>query len=176
MNLRRPASGPVRGNAGQGRSPLSPRLLRAVGLLAAVLLTGGGSPAHANEPSAMRGPGPLSALRPPLGTSVAPNYLAILRQAPASGTAAPFLGALDWYRTVLSPLDGNRCSMAPTCSLYAQQAFREHGTLLGFLLTADRLLHEADEQPLVGSYVEHGRRHYLDPLRANTYWLPEWMR
>jgi hypothetical protein len=151
--------------------------LAACFLLAAVLVVAcGESPAHAKPPSAMRGPGPLGALRPPLGTGAAPDYLAILREAPASGATAPFLAALDWYRTVLSPLDGNRCVMAPTCSLYAQQAFREHGTLLGFVLTADRLLHESDEQPLVRSYVVRGQRHYLDPLSANTYWLPDWMR
>ncbi len=132
--------------------------------------------ALAREPNAMRAPGPLSALRPPLGTTVAPDYLAILRRAPASGTTAPFLGALDWYRTVVSPLDGPRCNMAPTCSLYAQQAFREEGPLLGFILTADRLLHEADEQARVRSYVVRGQRRYLDPLSDNTYWLPEWMR
>jgi hypothetical protein len=77
---------------------------------------------------------------------------------------------LDWYRTVLSPLDGKRCTMAPTCSLYAQQAFREHGPLWGFVLTADRLLHEADEQPRVRSYVLRGQRLFIDPLAANTYW------
>jgi len=142
-------------------------------VLAALLA---GTAAWAREPNAMRAPGPLSAPRPPLGTSVAPDYLAILRQAPASGLGAPFLGALDWYRTVLSPLDGDRCDMAPTCSLYAQQAFREHGSLLGFVLTADRLLHEADERVRVRSYVLRGQRYYLDPLAANTYWLPEWLR
>lgn len=130
----------------------------------------------AREPNAMRAPGPLSALRPPLGTTVAPDYLTILRRAPTSGTTAPFLGALNWYRTAVSPLDGPRCAMAPTCSLYAQQAFREAGPLLGFILTADRLLHEGDEQARVRSYVLRGQRHYLDPLSANTYWLPEWMR
>lgn len=145
-------------------------------LLAAAVLVWADRLAQGKSPSAMRGPGQLSALRPPLGTGAAPDYLSILREAPSSGTTAPFLAALDWYRTVLSPLDGNRCVMAPTCSLYAQQAFREHGTLLGFVLTADRLLHESDEQPLVHSYVLHGERYYLDPLTANTYWLPEWMR
>ena len=143
-------------------------LAAALGFLAA-------APARADAGD-LRAPGPLASPHRPLGTPVAPDYLAILRQAPATETSAPFLGVLDWYRTVLSPLDGKRCTMAPTCSLYAQQAFREHGTLLGFVLTADRLLHESDEQPLVRSYVVRGQRHYLDPLSANTYWLPDWMR
>ena len=94
----------------------------------------------------------------------------ILRQPANSGMDSPFLSALNWYRTVLSPLDGKRCDMAPTCSLYAQQAFREHGPLWGFVLTADRLLHEADEQRFVPSYLLKGERHFVDPLTANTYW------
>lgn len=128
-------------------------------------------PTLADPPHGMRAPGPLSALRPPLGATAAPDYLSILRRPPASDTSAPFLAALNWYRTTVSPLDGPRCQMAPTCSLYAQQAFREYG-LFGFILTADRLLHEADELGRVGSYIERGQRRYLDPLSANVYWLP----
>jgi len=140
-------------------------LVAAVGalLLAAAL-------ARANPMEDLRAPGPLSSPHRPLGTAVAPDYLAILRQAPASGISEPFLDALNWYRTVVSPLDGKRCSMAPTCSLYAQEAFREYGPFWGFILTADRLLHEADEQPYVRSYVQNGQRLFIDPLAANTYW------
>lgn len=131
---------------------------------------------EAREPGLMRAPGPYATLRPPVGTTVAPDYLSILRRPPSTSLSSPFLGALDWYRTVLSPLDGKRCDMAPTCSLYAQQAFREEGPLLGFILTADRLLHEGDERPRTTYYVLRGQRFYRDPLSANTYWLPDWLR
>jgi hypothetical protein len=126
--------------------------------------------ALAEEGRSMHGPGSLAAPRPPLGTSLAANYLSILGQPASTGASSPFLAALDWYRTVLSPLDGKRCEMAPTCSLYAQQAYRTHGPLWGFILTADRLLHEADEQGRVRSYVLKGERFYVDPLGANIYW------
>jgi len=124
----------------------------------------------AQDSNLMRAPGPLASPNRPLQTAVAPDYLAIVRERPETGTSAPFLSLLNWYRTVLSPLDGKRCEMAPTCSLYAQQAFREDGPFWGFILTADRLLHEADEKSRVRSYVLRGERHYLDPLAANTYW------
>jgi hypothetical protein len=142
----------------------------AVRALIGVLWIFAAATARADGAGDLRAPGALASLRRPLGMPVAPDYLAILRQAPATEASAPFLGALDWYRTVLSPLDGKRCAMAPTCSIYAQQAFREYGPLWGFVLTADRLLHEADEQPRVRSYVLRDERHYLDPLAANTYW------
>jgi hypothetical protein len=60
--------------------------------------------------------------------------------------------------------------MAPTCSLYAKQAIETHGALLGVLLTADRLLHEADEIPVVPTVEIGGQTYYRDPLEANTYW------
>jgi putative component of membrane protein insertase Oxa1/YidC/SpoIIIJ protein YidD len=145
---------------------------------AALLLAGApGASAWADGAGSpgMRGPGPRAARRPPLGTRP-PDYRAILRQAPEGGGSGPFLTLLELYRVVVSPVDGDRCDMAPTCSLYAQQAFREHGVVLGFLLTADRLLHEADEHPYVPTYSVRGERYYLDPVSANTYWLPEWMR
>jgi hypothetical protein len=125
----------------------------------------------------MRGPSVKGAPLPPLGSSLAPDYLAQTRSSsqPAAATG-PLLALLEFYRTVVSPVDGNRCGMAPTCSLYSEQAFQRYGIVLGFLLTADRLLHEADEQARVPFYEQHGQRHYLDPLAVNTYWLPEWLR
>jgi hypothetical protein len=124
----------------------------------------------------LRGPHAASSRRLPLGTAIAPDYLAIARRPAEAAGSAPFTGLLDFYRRVISPVDGDRCDMAPTCSLYAQQAFKEHGVLLGFLLTADRLLHEADERPQARTYVTGGQKYYVDPLAANVYWLPDWMR
>ena len=124
----------------------------------------------------LRGPHAASSRRPPLGVATAPDYLAIARRPAEAAGSAPFTGLLDFYRRVISPVDGDRCDMAPTCSLYAQQAFKEHGVLLGFLLTADRLLHEADERPHARTYVTGGQKHYVDPLAGNVYWLPDWMR
>ncbi|MBI3993714.1 MAG: membrane protein insertion efficiency factor YidD [Candidatus Lambdaproteobacteria bacterium] len=84
-------------------------------------------------------------------------------------------GLLSTYRNVVSPVDGDRCDMAPSCSLYSRQALRRHGVLLGVLLTADRLLHEADEQVRVAPVRIGGELAYPDPLEHNTYWLPGWL-
>jgi hypothetical protein len=45
----------------------------------------------------------------------------------------------------VSRIDGDRCPSYPTCSSYALEALREHGPLLGLVLTAGRLVSEADE-------------------------------
>ncbi len=47
--------------------------------------------------------------------------------------------SLRWYRQKISPHLGNRCVFEPSCSNYAELAFRKEGLLNGFWLTAKRL-------------------------------------
>jgi hypothetical protein len=145
----------------KGRWRLAPPALLAGAALAL-------APALALGDEGMRGPGAHGTPRPPLQGRL-PDF----RPAPADpkgvGTVL-LLGLLSFYRNAVSAVDGDRCSMAPTCSLYSRQAVQEHGALLGVLLTADRLLHEADEIPLVPSVEIGGEAYSLDPLEANTYW------
>jgi hypothetical protein len=43
------------------------------------------------------------------------------------------------YRLLLSPWFGNQCRFHPTCSFYAEDAIRQHGTLRGAWLTVRRI-------------------------------------
>lgn len=52
---------------------------------------------------------------------------------------------LDFYQTWISSFDGNRCVLHPTCSRYASECFSHHGWLMGFVLTSERLMHEAEK-------------------------------
>ncbi len=126
-------------------------------------------PGAAEGGGGMRGPSRFSATRPPL-QSEAPRFGSGSTHGHSVGTGA-FMGLLSFYRNVISPVDGDRCSMAPTCSLYSHRALQEHGVLLGVLLTADRLLHEADEPVHGHKIVIGGETYYYDPIEANTYWL-----
>ena len=60
--------------------------------------------------------------------------------------ATPFIWLLRLYQVFISPLDGDRCPMKPTCSQFSAQAIRKHGPFLGIIMTTDRLIHESDEQ------------------------------
>ncbi len=75
------------------------------------------------------------------------------------------------FQTYISPLDGPRCPMYPTCSAYARQALHKHGPLLGIFMTADRLIHEGDPIEQQEAIVKWGHRRYFDPLRYNDFWL-----
>lgn len=44
------------------------------------------------------------------------------------------------YRLFFSPWLGSSCRFEPTCSVYAIDALRQHGSLAGSYLTAHRLL------------------------------------
>jgi hypothetical protein len=50
------------------------------------------------------------------------------------------LALIRAYQYFLSPLLGNQCRFAPTCSHYARQAIERHGALRGSWLAAGRLL------------------------------------
>ena len=52
---------------------------------------------------------------------------------------------LEFYQDWVSSFDGNRCQLYPTCSGYAAECFRRHGVLWGFVLTSERLMHEAEK-------------------------------
>jgi len=50
-----------------------------------------------------------------------------------------FVKMLRWYRQRISPKLGNRCVFEPSCSHYAELAFRNKGFVQGIILTCKRL-------------------------------------
>lgn len=52
----------------------------------------------------------------------------------------PIIFVIKVYRLCISPFLGMRCRFYPTCSKYAEEALREHGTLIGSGLIIKRLL------------------------------------
>ena len=60
--------------------------------------------------------------------------------------------------------------MYPTCSQYSVQAIHEHGPLIGIVMTADRLIHEADERDYAFTIKVGNRYRYADPLENNDFW------
>lgn len=79
----------------------------------------------------------------------------------------------SFFRDVISPVDGDRCPSLPSCSSYSVSAFKKHGFFTGWVMTVDRMIHEADEGSVSPSVFYKGRLRTLDPVENNDFW---WFR
>ena len=78
---------------------------------------------------------------------------------------------LRLYQTGFGKFIKSHCPMQPSCSHYSIEAISQHGLIRGVILTADRLLHEIDEAPLVEKVWIKGRGYCcLDPVSRNVMW------
>jgi putative membrane protein insertion efficiency factor len=87
-----------------------------------------------------------------------------------SVAGAPFVWLVKLYQRHISPIDGDRCPMYPTCSQYGIQAMHKHGPLIGIVMTADRLMHEADERDFAPARKVGNRYRFIDPVENNDFW------
>jgi hypothetical protein len=78
--------------------------------------------------------------------------------------------SINFYRTFISPVGGNRCHMNPSCSAYALEAVSRYGFVGGYILMTDRLIHESDEMDLAPVVYIHGKSRFLDPVADNVLW------
>jgi len=76
-----------------------------------------------------------------------------------------------FFSEFISPVDGPRCVMYPTCASYSLNALEKHGFFWGTLLTIDRLIHEGDEIRKAPSVKIGDRMRYWDPVENNDFWL-----
>jgi alpha-L-fucosidase len=60
--------------------------------------------------------------------------------------------------------------MYPTASAYLGQAVAKHGMAMGIVMTADRLMHEWDEQQRAPRVMMYGIPRAHDPVEANDFW------
>ena len=85
--------------------------------------------------------------------------------------AGPLKQAVHFFQRYISPVDGPRCPMYPTCSAYAVQALDRHGPVLGVMMTVDRLLHETDAAEHHHPVQVGGRVRFYDPVSNNDFWF-----
>jgi len=87
-----------------------------------------------------------------------------------SVAATPFLWLLTFYQKTVGPVVSGRCNMHPTCSRYSVESIRKHGPVIGIVMTADRMMHELDEQDLAPLIRVGNRYRYFDPVENNDFW------
>ena len=78
---------------------------------------------------------------------------------------------LRFYQTWFSGADGARCPMYPSCSGYADRAFKKHGPVMGWIMTCDRLLRCGRSETRLAPEIRiHGQTRVFDPVDANDFW------
>ncbi|MBW2020047.1 MAG: membrane protein insertion efficiency factor YidD [Deltaproteobacteria bacterium] len=82
----------------------------------------------------------------------------------------PLRPLVDLYRDYISPIDGKECPMYPSCSAYSLLCFEKHGFFMGWMMTCDRLLHEADEMRKAPVIYVNGAERFYDPVENNDFW------
>ena len=89
----------------------------------------------------------------------------------SSLTGKPGEWLVSFYRSQIGPALGRRCSLHPSCSEYARQAFRKHG-LLGVALIGDRSIREPGVVAEKKSPIRvGGHDFYQDPLEEHDWWM-----
>lgn len=74
------------------------------------------------------------------------------------------------YQRYISPVKAGSCPMYPSCSAYSIEAIKKHGALVGFVMTADRLIHENNEMDDAPLIMKGGALKYFDPVSNNDFW------
>ena len=82
----------------------------------------------------------------------------------------PLRSFVKVYRDYISPIDGKTCPMYPSCSKYSLLCFEKYGLFVGWVMTCDRLLHEADEMRKAPVIYVNGAEKFHDPLENNDFW------
>jgi putative component of membrane protein insertase Oxa1/YidC/SpoIIIJ protein YidD len=78
---------------------------------------------------------------------------------------------LNFYKNHISVVDGNRCSMYPSCSNYASQSFKKHGMIMGWIMSCDRLVRcGRDEAGIAQQIIVKNDQLIYDPVEANDFW------
>jgi putative membrane protein insertion efficiency factor len=94
----------------------------------------------------------------------------VLRKVQDVQESAPFF-PIKLYQDYISSVDGNRCPMYPTCSQYCIEAFKKHGTFLGWIMCSDRLIRcGRDEKKLSDPVWIDGEKRSYDPVSNNDFW------
>ncbi len=77
----------------------------------------------------------------------------------------------NFYQKHISPVDGERCQMYPSCSAYSKDAIKKHGYFIGWIMTCDRLLRcGMDESRLSKPVYLNGNKYVYDPVKNNDFW------
>lgn len=82
-----------------------------------------------------------------------------------------FPGIIHFYQEYISPVDGDRCAMHPSCSQYMKKCVKKHGLLTGWIMGCDRLVRCGRDEVKISSPVwADGKKFTYDSVENNDFW------
>jgi len=72
----------------------------------------------------------------------------------------------NFYKKYISPIDGDRCMMYPSCSTYSKEAIGRFGFFRGFVMTCDRLTRCGNDLHKYPQFIYNGRVYIVDPVES----------
>lgn len=80
-------------------------------------------------------------------------------------------GLIRFYQKYISPVDGQRCPMVPSCSTYMKNCVKKHGLLTGWIMGMDRIVRCGRDEVKISSPVWiNGKKYIYDPVENNDFW------
>ncbi len=78
---------------------------------------------------------------------------------------------IKFYQDHISAVDGDRCHMHPSCTVYANNAIKKHGFLIGWMMACDRLVRCGRDEKKISAAIVRDNQHYIyDTVDANDFW------
>jgi len=88
----------------------------------------------------------------------------------SSAPTIAFKWVIKFFQTYISPMDGPRCQLYPTCSGYGKKAFSRNGAVAGFIMSADRLMRDNSGVSKNYQMIKVGDTYYYyDPVKDNEF-------
>ena len=88
-----------------------------------------------------------------------------------TGATGIMSATIELFKAHISPIDGDRCPMYPSCSEYSRESFGRHGFFMGWIMTCDRLVRcGRNERTTAPRIVVGGVPRYYDSVEDNDFW------
>lgn len=75
----------------------------------------------------------------------------------------------SFYNRYISPVDGDRCSMHPSCSRYSAEAFKRYGLFMGWIMTSDRLVRCGGDKKKLSPILINNKIRFHDPVDSGDF-------
>ena len=109
----------------------------------------------------------ITTISPALSRAGTHSAFDVLIVSEKSAVKNPVQNIITFYQNNISPYDGPRCMLTPTCSQFYKEAHSQYGFIWGTLMTIDRLFYREGQSSLKYYRYNSSKGTYEDPVYHN---------